>query len=414
MRTARRSTMQIQTDAFRARVLAMESTSTTLLSATYAEVLKNLEPRILAIAEQIAEARANGEEPNISWLFQQERYEELRRQVIELMDRYGQTAKVVTTEAQKVIVRESLVHAGQMLLPVSGGDGGEIAQLVRGWAAVPDDAIVQMVGALQDGSPLDQAIRSYADDAADDVQKALTRGLALGDSSLATAKIVENALSITRARAESLVRTETLRAARAATMAAYEASGVVTKVRWSAALSERTCGFCLSRHGRLYPLGTVMASHPCCRCSWSPYNPKWSDPWQSGEDWLKEQPLAVQETILGRLGAADFNAGNVRLSDFERTSFDKDWGPQGRFGGIGWARQKATKDGRQPDAWAEAPPRKVAIKRKAKAPSTKQSRIKNMPALGPSTPFTAEELAANERRRQQLLSEPMVEFLLDV
>lgn len=339
--TARQSEMQRATDAYRQRVLAMEQQATQILSATYQDALNELEPRIIALSKQIEEARANGEEPGISWLFQQERYQELRRQLITLIDQYGQVTKVVTTEAQKLAVREALTYAGNVLLPVSGGDGSELATLARGWASVPDSSIIELVGSLQDGTPLDATIRSYAPDAVKDVNAALTRGLALGDSAQMTTRVLES-LGITRTRAESIMRTETMRAARAATTAAYIQSGVVEKVRWSAAISERTCAYCLSRHGKLFPVDYVMESHVNCRCSLSPWSPKWDEPWQSGEDWLKQQPLKVQQAILGKLGAADFAAGNLQLADFERTGFDDKWGPQGWSGGVAWARKQAT------------------------------------------------------------------------
>lgn len=399
MRTApRQSELQRRTDEFRQKVLAMEAESTRLLSATYADALTVLEPRIIELAKQIEEARQNGEEPGISWLFQQERYQELRRQLLTLMDQYGATTKVITTEAQKVIVREALVNAGEMLLPVSGGSGGELATLARGWASVPDSSVIEMVGALQDGTPVDAVIRSYGTDSVQAVQQALTRGLALGDSASMTTQALR-ALGITRARAESLVRTETMRAARSATAAAYEQSGVVTKLRWSASLSATSCGFCISRHGSLWPLGTTMATHPACRCSWSPYLGKGiSDEWQSGESWLKEQPLTVQQDILGKLGQADWAAGHLTLEDFERTSYDKDWGPTGHFGGVEWARKQAQKSGRAPSEWATAPPITRTLTKPKPAPKR----------TAPAQPATA------PARGRSLQGEAMIEFLLDV
>lgn len=399
MRQSRRqSELQRQTDAFRAKVLAMESESTRLLSQTYADALTVLEPRILALSKQIEEARANGQEPGISWLFQQERYQELRRQLLTLMDQYGATTKVITTEAQKVIVRESLQHAGQTLLSVSGGSGDEIATLARGWASVPDSSVIELVGAIQDGTPVDAVIRSYGTDSVQAVQQALTRGLALGDSAQMTTSVIR-ALGVTRARAESLVRTETMRAARAATMAAYEQSGVVQRVKWSASLSSRTCGYCLSRHGKTYPLGTVMASHSNCRCSWTPSSPAWDESWQSGESWLREQPLTVQQDILGKLGAADFRAGNLQLADFEKTGFDKDWGPTGHFGGLTHARKQATKAGRAPSEWATAPP--ITRTRKVTPKKAPKKATQPAPTKAPA-------------RGRDLTGEAFVEFMLDV
>ena len=39
-------------------------------------------------------------------------------------------------------------------------------------------------------------------------------------------------------------------------------------VRWIAARDERTCRFCVARHGQIYPAGRVVVpAHPRCRCS---------------------------------------------------------------------------------------------------------------------------------------------------
>lgn len=42
-------------------------------------------------------------------------------------------------------------------------------------------------------------------------------------------------------------------------------------VRWVAVRDERTCPFCVSRHGQIYPVSSVvMPAHPRCRCVASP------------------------------------------------------------------------------------------------------------------------------------------------
>ena len=343
MRQSRRSTLQRQTDDFRERVLRMEAASTQILSAAYADVLAQLEPRILALAEQIAEAKANGEEVGISWLFQLERYQELRRQIIVLMDGYGLTTKMVTTEAQKVITRQALLSAGEMLLPVSGGSGGEIVTLARGWAAVPDATVVEMVGAMQQGTPVDAVIRSYGVDSVQQVNQALVRGMALGDSARQTAAVLR-ALGITRARAESLVRTETLRAARTATLAAYTQSGVVRGWRWSASLSARTCAACLAMSGRVFPLTQPPRMHINCRCSCSPVliNEPNRAAYLTGAQWLAQQPVSVQQQVLGISGQQAYAAGDVELDDFVALHKSKDWGDSYVDGGIGFALKQAS------------------------------------------------------------------------
>lgn len=350
------STLQREIDAFRARLLRMEAQASEVLSSAYSDVLTQLDKHIIDVSQMIADARAAGIEPSPSWLFQQARYQELRRQTVTLIDKYAAVTETVATSAQRAAVQASLQQVATQLAPVSGGSD-ELAELVRGWASMPDAAIQQMVGALQANTPLGKVLSSYGKDAASQVNTALVRGLALGQGASQTARDVQSALGVTRARAEMLVRTETLRATRASMAAAYEQSGVVRQLRWSASLGPRTCGYCLSRHNKLFPLGTTMATHSGCRCSWSPaLGPDLDEPGESGEAWLKRQPVATQENILGRQGAADFRAGNVKLEDFEQTSFDTEWGPQGQFGGIGHARKQVTKAGRAPDEWAEFPP----------------------------------------------------------
>lgn len=353
------SQIQSAIDAFRLRVLAMEARSTSILTAAYRDVRTALEPEIAELTARILAAQAAGEAPSEGDLFRQQRYRELLDQIGDQIDRYSQTTKAVTTASQQVIVRASLIEAGQLLAPVSGGSGGALAQLIDGWVQLPDDAIVRLVGALQADTPLDAVLKSYAPDAVDQVAQTLIRGLALGQGADPLTREVESALNITRARAEVIVRSETMRASSAAMIAAYDQSGVTTGWRWVASLSDRTCSACLANHGKTFSLDTPMRRHANCRCAAAPVlGPEWDGEWESGEEWLKKQKLESQELVLGRQGAADFSAGNVRLIDFRKLTRDDVWGDSYVDGGIGHARRSATLDGRAPDDWAPAPERR--------------------------------------------------------
>jgi len=234
----------------------------------------------------------------------------------------------------------------------------------RDTLAFPDETIARLAGALQENTPLDRTIRSYAGDAAREVRNALVRGLALGDSADMTTRVIA-ALGVTRARAAALVRTEMLRASRGAAIAAYKESGVVAGWRWSASLSDRTCPACLSLSGEVFSLDTPMASHVNCRCAAVPWSPKWHEPWQAGDDWLKGQDIETQETVLGVQGAADFRAGNLRLRDFRQLTRDAKWGDSYQPRGVEYARKAAGKAGRAPEQWADAPERKTGQGSKA-------------------------------------------------
>jgi SPP1 gp7 family putative phage head morphogenesis protein len=347
------SDLQRETDAFRQRLINMDRQASQVLGAAYADTLKALQPRLDALESQIAARIASGEPFSQAWLFQQARYRELIRQTDVLIDQYGAATKAVTTAAQQAAVRGSFVEAGQMLLPISGGSD-ELAQLVAGWASVPDSTIQRMVGALQESTPLGQLFAGYGDDAVKDVNRALIRGAALGLGARETARAVQSALNISRARSETIVRTETLRASNAALLAAFQASGVVSGWRWSASLSLRTCAACLSRHGKVYPLSKAMDRHVNCRCSMSPYLGNGDDvEWETGEKWLKRQPNAVQDNILGKEGGSLFRSGDVLLSDFERVTQSSVWGDSVGDGGVRWAKSQAEKRTSIPRALAE-------------------------------------------------------------
>lgn len=354
MATATQSQLQRDIDRFRAQLLRMELRATGKLTAAYADVLTALDARIVAVSRMVAEAQASGIVVNEAWLFQQERYQELRRQVLVSLDRYAQQTQAIATASQRAAVQMSLAQASSMLAPVSGGSGGALAELVSGWAQLPNDSIIRMVGALQQGTPLTRSLDRYGPDAVERITETLVRGLALGQGADETARQLRSSVNITRASAESLVRTSTMHASRGAMIAAYQESGVVEQWRWIAAKSERTCASCLSKHNKTFDLDVPMTSHRSCRCVAVAVLPGEADDngEETGEQWLKKQPVDVQEKCLGRQGAADFRAGNVRLDDFSKEVIDPVYGRVSIDGGIGHARQVATKAGRAPKEWA--------------------------------------------------------------
>lgn len=339
MATVTQSQLERDIAAFRLRLLRHEAAASQALSIAYADVLAALDGQIIAVSELIADARASGITPSPSWLFQQERYLELRRQTIAAMERYAAQTQQVATASQQAVVRASIQQAGQLLAPVSGGSGGALAQMVSGWAQLPEQSIANMVGALQQGTPLSRSLTRYGPDAVARVTETLVRGMSLGWGADETARQLRSQLNITRASSESLVRTSTMHASRSAMIAAYQESGVVRGWRWTASLSERTCSSCLSKHGKVYSLSTPMASHRSCRCVASPVLAGDTDvDGESGDAWLKRQPMDAQERVLGKQGAAAYRAGEVELDDFSRLVDDPVYGKVWADGGIGWAR----------------------------------------------------------------------------
>jgi hypothetical protein len=89
-----------------------------------------------------------------------------------------------------------------------------------------------------------------------------------------------------------------------------------------------------------------MDRHVNCRCSASPYIGDGSDvEWESGASWLKRQPVALQDTVLGREGGSLFRSGNLLLEDFERVTTSRAWGASVSDGGVQWAKRQAVRRG---------------------------------------------------------------------
>lgn len=99
--------------------------------------------------------------------------------------------------------------------------------------------------------------------------------LAQGDSWRQLRSTLQQSLALTSSRAQVIARTEMAAAMVEGTKLRYEAEGI-QQVQWQAVGSSRTCGYCAPRHGKVYPLGEVVApAHPNCRCTVTPWDPRW-------------------------------------------------------------------------------------------------------------------------------------------
>lgn len=154
-----------------------------------------------------------------------------------------------------------------------------------------------------------------AAEATDAMRSALIRGVAVGDNPRTAARDmvarVKGAFDGGYTRAENIARTEMIDAHREAARQAQDANrDVLQGWRWTAALSDRTCPACLSKHGQVFDLDEPgPLGHQSCRCARTPVTRSWQDlgfdlpePTGSaptGPEWLAKQPEAVQRKILG-------------------------------------------------------------------------------------------------------------------
>jgi SPP1 gp7 family putative phage head morphogenesis protein len=165
---------------------------------------------------------------------------------------------------------------------------------------VPTGTVKVMLGYLQEGSPLWERLsklsRTYVVKLAD----ALVEGVALGYNPTKVARMFQTILGGGLTDAMRMTRTSMLYAAREASRMVYAAnSDVVEGWVWHSALDGRTCAACLAMHGTVHPLTERMNSHYNCRCTCTPLLIGREEKRKTGEEWLSEQPEAVQKQTMG-------------------------------------------------------------------------------------------------------------------
>jgi SPP1 gp7 family putative phage head morphogenesis protein len=158
----------------------------------------------------------------------------------------------------------------------------------------PDSELVQTrtsIKTLRDlYSRTYENLESISSDTAGVIREELTKGFAQGESPTKMARRINKRVkTIQRTRAETLARTETIRAASMGTLDEYDKAGVdvVSHAEWFTAQDDDVCPICRALDGRnftttemrettfemegvSFPVNLIPPAHPNCRCSVTP------------------------------------------------------------------------------------------------------------------------------------------------
>jgi len=187
----------------------------------------------------------------------------------------------------------------------------------------------------------------------------ITTGLAEGRNPRETARAMRRLVSLTPAarplpvwRAESIARTETMRAYRTATIDTYrQNTRVVRGWVWISALDRTTCASCIAQHGTVHPLDEEMATHPRCRCVAAPQTVPWSelgahgldDPAvETGPSWFRRQDADTQRQVVGAAKHKALRGRAITLPDLVHRGASP-WGPSTSEAGLAEARRNAAR-----------------------------------------------------------------------
>jgi len=331
------SRIQAITQQYRKQLLAREAQAVKTLEASYAHTLATIQPQLDKLYKEIADKQANGETVPLSYLYEQRRLQALKAFITKQINQYAMLGLTQTGQLQHVGAMLGQQSAQAML------QASKPPSIKYSFGVPSPEAITNMVGVTQSGSPLSDLFNGFGEEAANGASKALITGVSLGWNPRRIAPQIEQALGVSRNRALVISRTECLRAYRSMQFANYQAnSDVLDGWVWVCALTKNSCAACVAMHGSQHPLSEELQDHPCGRCAAVPLTKSWSDILgplgvntdsipdtsiniPSGSDWFDNQDEDTQKAILGNKYQA-FKNGDFDLSDVIHVHNDPDWG----------------------------------------------------------------------------------------
>jgi SPP1 gp7 family putative phage head morphogenesis protein len=329
---------------FKKELLANNDHALRAMAQTYAQAWKRVKPQFDQITKQIADAKKSGLEIKPSWLFRQQRYASLMIQMEEELLRYSQYATAMVGNLQAQALDMGLDHSLQQLKLSLGPIPDEVVKAGYGvaWNRPPHESLRNLVGFLQDGSPLTEKFAALPVDVAASIKEVFTSGLAQGWNPKKIAREIRRNYQDSLTNVLVTARTETMRSYRTAAHENYRANSDVCKGWiWNASKSNRTCAACWAMDGTFHELSEELNDHPAGRCSPIPVTKTWGElfpdldlsgiketaaqPWDT-EDNFKKMPKADQLRVLGPGRWQMWNSGEVSLRDMAAVNKSKKWG----------------------------------------------------------------------------------------
>lgn len=271
-----------------------------------------------------------------TYILQQQRLAAFITQANEYFQEFGTDVGVELTQAQKDAVSLAEDFVPDSITAINGPPPTGFT-----FAKLPEGAIQQFVGSLADGSPVRSLTESFGADAAKILNNLLLTGIATGQNPLTVARQMAAAVpDMLRHKANTIARTEMMRANRGANTKLFKANKDVVKGwKWFSSLDRRTCPVCWAMHGKTFPPGEIMATHPNCRCTQIPITKTWKELGfdvpevaqpisltEDGEYFFKKLDVEDQIHVLGKSGHTLYKNGVAKLEDFVQDTYSPQWG----------------------------------------------------------------------------------------
>jgi SPP1 gp7 family putative phage head morphogenesis protein len=205
---------------------------------------------------------------------------------------------------------------------------------------MPSNSVLKqlVVTKPMEGHKLSSWIKSYPKAVTARVNKQLRTGIAAGESLPAIGQRIRSSLKVNTKQAEYIARTAVSNVVHNAREATFkENKDLIRGVQWIATLDDRTTLVCINLDGKIFEVGEGERppAHFNCRSTTVPVVNSWSEygiedpppatrasmdgavPEKTNyRKWLKTQPKAIQDKVLGKTKAELFRSGRVSISKF--------------------------------------------------------------------------------------------------
>jgi len=217
--------------------------------------------------------------------------------------------------------------AAASVQPLAAGKGKLLAGFMAEWTQAERDRVTGALRlAVAEGQTVSQAVTAI-------------RGTK-------AANYTDGVLAITQRNAEAVTRTGIAHVTAAARHETYAANDdILAGYQWSATLDQRTSATCRALDGRVFKFGKgpMPPAHVNCRSSTTPVlRDEWKaltkgakrssmdgpvDATTSYYDWLKRQPAAFQDEVIGPARAKLLRDGGLSAHRFAALQLDRRWQP---------------------------------------------------------------------------------------
>jgi len=311
------------------------------IGEAYRRAVRDILDELDALERRLAEREEAGLPLADAALGMRDRLETLITQLERRLAEISPDAVQIVTDGQQTALNFVNAETERLVLAATG-DKARAASVIGTFDRLPEETIREFLGFSSDGSPLAVLFDSIAQDTPSALRFALSSGLAQGRNPRAVARDMVVLADLPRRRAETIARTEMIRASREGQRLMYESNPVVVSYRRVATQDARVCVGCLALSGTMHKTSEILPSHPNCRCVMVPVTPSLAE--ITGDPSIPDlRPGAVTpERIMAGLDRSELVGifgprrlalldEGVPIADMVEVRMDPRWGPTTRI-----------------------------------------------------------------------------------